>query len=71
MEHKTYPYKKMSHFKDISTKTLTNTHNETNNIIHYTDKQFNEDLEKWFNETKTIQNDKVITKIQNIITNFK
>ena len=63
MEHKTYSYNKMSHFRNI----LTNPHNEANNMLPYTDKQFNKDLEKWFNETNTIQNDKVNTIIENII----
>ena len=63
MEHKTYSYNKMSHFRDI----LTNPHNEANNMLPYTYKQFNKDLEKWFNETNTIQNDKVNTIIENII----
>ena len=31
MEHKTYSYNKMSHFRDI----LTNPHNEANNMLPY------------------------------------
>lgn len=73
MEDKTYSYKKMSHFRDI----LTKPHNEANNMLHihnmkhYTDKQFNKDLKKWFNETNTIQNDKVNTIIENKINKYK
>jgi hypothetical protein len=37
MEHKTYSYKKMSHFRDI----LTKSQNEANNMLPYTNKQFN------------------------------
>jgi hypothetical protein len=33
--------------------------NKPNKIFPYTDKQFEEDLKKWFNETKTFQNDKL------------
>jgi hypothetical protein len=54
MENKTYSYKKTSHFRDI-----LNMSNEPNNILPYTDKQFEEDLKKWFTETKIIQNDNV------------
>ena len=54
MENKTYSYKKTSHFTD-----MLNMSNEPNNIIPYTDKQFEEDLKKWQSETKTIQNNKI------------
>jgi hypothetical protein len=47
MENKTYSYKKTSHFRDI-----LNMSNEPNNILPYTDKQFEEDFKKWFTETK-------------------
>jgi hypothetical protein len=33
--------------------------NEPNKMNPYTDKQFEEDLKKWFSETKTIHNDKL------------
>jgi hypothetical protein len=62
MEHKTYSYKKMSHFRDL----LTKTHNDADNILPYTDEQYNRDLETWFNDTKTLPNDKV-----NIINKYK
>ena len=48
MENKTYSYKKTSHFRD-----MLNMSNEPNNIIPYTNKQFEEDLKKWQSETKT------------------
>jgi hypothetical protein len=51
MENKTYSYKKSSHFRD-----MLNMSNEPNNIIPYTDTQFEEDLKKWFTETKMLQN---------------
>ena len=54
MENKTYSYKKLSHFNDMLKMS-----NEPNKINHYTDKQFEEDLKKWFSETKTIHNDKL------------
>ena len=47
MENKTYSYKKSSHFR-----YMLNVSNEPNNILPYTDKQFEEDLKKWFTETK-------------------
>lgn len=50
---------------------ITNPHNKENNILTYTNEQFNKDLEKWFNETKAIQNDKVNTIIDNIIDRYK
>jgi hypothetical protein len=50
MENKTYPYKKISHFRDI-----LNMSNKPNKILPYTDKQFEEDLKKWFTETKKIK----------------
>jgi|APFre7841882654_1041346.scaffolds.fasta_scaffold572707_1 hypothetical protein len=61
MENKTYSYKKTSHFRDI-----LNMSNEPNNILPYTDKQFEEDLKKWFTETKIIQNDKVNKFIEHL-----
>ncbi len=60
MENKTYSYKKTSHFRDILMS------NEPNNILPYTDKQFEEDLKKWFTETKIIQNDKVNKFIEHL-----
>jgi hypothetical protein len=51
MENKTYSYKKSSHFRD-----MLNMSNEPNNILPYTDTQFEEDLKKWFTETKMLQN---------------
>lgn len=33
--------------------------NKPNKINPYTDKQFEEDLKKWFSETNTIHNDKL------------
>ena len=54
MENKTYYYKKLSHFCDILKMS-----NEPNKMFSYTDKQFEEDLKKWFNKTKIIQNDKL------------
>ena len=51
MENKTYSYKK---FYDILKMS-----NKLNKINPYTDKQFEEDLKKWFSETKTIHNDKL------------
>ena len=61
MENKTYSYKKSSHFRD-----MLNMSNEQNNILPYTDKQFEEDLKKWFAETKIIQNDKVNKFIEHL-----
>jgi hypothetical protein len=61
MENKTYSYKKSSHFRD-----MLNMSNESNNILPYTDKQFEEDLKKWFTETKIIQNDKVNKFIEHL-----
>ena len=61
MENKTYPYKKISHFRDI-----LNMSNKPNKILPYTDKQFEEDLKKWFTETKIIQNDKVNKFIEHL-----
>ena len=61
MENKTYSYKKTSHFRDI-----LNMSNEPNNILPYTDKQFEEDLKKWFSETKTIHNDKLYKFIERL-----
>ncbi len=51
MENKPYSYKKLSHFIN-----MLKISNEPNKIVPYTDKQFEEDLKKWFNETKTKQN---------------
>ena len=61
MENKTYSYKKSSHFRD-----MLNMSNKPNNILPYTDKQFEEDLKKWFTETKIIQNDKVNKFIEHL-----
>ena len=61
MENKTYSYKKSSHFRDMS-----NMSNEPNNILPYTDKQFEEDLKKWVAETHIIQNDKVNKFIEHL-----
>ena len=61
MENKTYSYKKSSHFR-----YMLNVSNEPNNILPYTDKQFEEDLKKWFTETKIIQNDKVNKFIEHL-----
>ena len=47
MENKTYPYKKLSHFRDI-----LNMSNKLNNILLYTDKQFEEDLKNGFPKQK-------------------
>lgn len=54
MDNKTHSYKKISHFNDI-----LNVIYEPNKIISYTNKEFEEDLKKWFIETKTIQNNKI------------
>ena len=54
MENKTYSYKKSSQFRD-----MLNMSNKPNNILPYTDKQFEEDLKKWLSETKIIQNVKI------------
>ena len=61
MENKTYSYKKLSHFRD-----MLNMSNKPNNILPYTDKQFEEDLKKWLSETKIIQNDKVNKFIEHL-----
>ena len=61
MENKTYSYKKSSHFSD-----MLNMSNKPNNILPYTDKQFEEDLKKWLSETKIIQNDKVNKFIEHL-----
>jgi hypothetical protein len=61
MENKTYFYKKLSHFRD-----MTNMSNKPNNILPYTDKQFEEDLKKWFSETQIIKNDKVNKFIEHL-----
>ncbi len=50
-------YKKLSHFRDI----LTMMNEQDKNVHHkdkppYTDKQFEEDVKKWFAETKTVFN---------------
>ena len=50
MENKTNSYEKLSHFEN-----MLNTSNEPNKIIPYTDKQFEEDLNKWVSRTKIIQ----------------
>jgi len=61
MENKIYSYKKLSYFRDI-----LNMSNEPYNILSYTDKQFEEDLKKWFIKTKIIQNDKVNKFIEHL-----
>ena len=61
MENKTYSYEKLSHFRD-----MLNISDKPNNILPYTDKQFEEDLKKWFTETKIIQNDKVNKFIEHL-----
>jgi hypothetical protein len=61
MENKTYSYKKLSHFRD-----MLNISDKPNNILPYTDKQFEEDLKKWLSETKIIQNDKVNKFIEHL-----
>ena len=50
MENKIYFYKKSSHL---------NISYEPNNVLPYTDTQFEEDSKKWFTETKKIQNDNI------------
>jgi len=50
MENKSYSYKNVSHFSNH----LLKINNEPNKII-YSDKQFEEDLNKWLSRTKTIQ----------------
>ena len=65
MENKTYSYKKLSHFNDMLKMS-----NEPNKINPYTDKQFEEDLKKWFSETKTIHNDK-LDKLDKFIERLK
>lgn len=61
MKNKTYFYKPSLHFKYI-----LNKNDEPNNIPPYTDKQFEEDLKKWFTETKIIQNDNVSKFIERL-----
>ncbi len=46
MENKTY--KKISHFNDILKRK-----NDLNVTLFYTNEQFDNDLKKWFSETKT------------------
>ncbi len=53
MNNKYKCYKKLSHFKD-----MLQINNEKKKIFPYTDKQFDEDLKKLLNETKTIKNEK-------------
>ena len=48
MENTSHSYKKLSHFSDM----LLKMNNEPDKIVSYTDKQFEEDLEKWVSETK-------------------
>ena len=48
MENISRSYKKLSHFSDMVSKL----NNEPDKIVFYTDKQFEEDLEKWVSETK-------------------
>ena len=48
MENKSHSYKKLSHFSDM----LLKMNNEPDKIVYYTDKQFEEDLEKWVSDTK-------------------
>jgi hypothetical protein len=40
--------------------------NKPNNILPYTNKQFEEDLKKWFSETQIIKNDKVNKFIEHL-----
>ena len=47
MENNSHSYKKLSHFSDYMLKMS----NEPNKIIPYSDKQFEEDLQKWKDET--------------------
>ena len=48
MENTSHSYKKLSHFSDMVLKM----NNEPDKIVSYTNKQFEEDLEKWVSETK-------------------
>lgn len=48
MENKSHSYKKLSHFSDMVLKM----NNEPDKIISYTDKQFEENLQKYAGETK-------------------
>jgi hypothetical protein len=59
MENKTYYYKKLSYFNDMLKMS-----NKPNKMNPYTHKQFEEDLKKWFSETKTIHNDKFIERLK-------
>ena len=54
-------YGKLSHFSDML--KISNEPNEPNKINSYTDKQFEEDLQKWLSESKTIQSDKIDKKV--------
>jgi predicted fused transcriptional regulator/phosphomethylpyrimidine kinase len=47
-ENTSHSYKKLSHFSDMVLKM----NNEPDKIVSYTNKQFEEDLEKWVSETK-------------------
>ena len=62
MKNKTYSYKKISHFSDILLMS-----NKQSKINTYTDKQFEEDLKKWFSETKTSHSD----NLDKFIEHFK
>ena len=62
MENKTYSYKKFNDMLKMS--------NELNKINPYTDEQFEEDLKKWFSETKTIHNDKLDKFIEHKLDKF-
>lgn len=48
MENTSHSYKKLSHFSDMVLKM----NNEPDKIVSYTNKQFEEDVEKWVSETK-------------------
>ncbi len=54
MKDKTYHYKKLSHFEDA-----LNINNKQNNIISYTNEQFEEDLKKWNTQIQTRKNNKI------------
>lgn len=59
------PYTKLSHFNE-----LLKNNNEPNKTIHYSDKQFDEDLKKWISESKPITadpNDKLCKLIQRFL----
>ena len=67
MKNKPHHYKKLSHFSDMVLKMS----DEPNTMNYYTDKQFEEDFNKWLSEkkykSKTIQNQ----NIDNFLKDFK